>query len=87
MQKFGIFDVIDKIAPAEKLFKAFLGGNKERKEQLNENLLNDSNSTKTVQTIKRNNVLKNDKKSNINSFLSMIKKHDEISKRIDQNNK
>lgn len=71
MQKFGLFDLIDKLAPLKKAI--------------------DTITTKTPPANDFNKVLSNNtmekpvKKANVQPILSLIKRHDEISKRIDKN--
>ena len=55
MQKFGIFDVIDKIAPTQNLLKSLLGGVKEQNQPQNENKNSNSNSNKNSNSNSKNN--------------------------------
>ena len=79
MQKFGIFDLVEKLAPAEKLLKNVLTPTK------TENLT-DKKGEKPLEKPPTSSQ-KKPSKSSVDSLLCMLKKHDEISKRIDKNNK
>ncbi len=73
MQKFGLFDVIEKLAPVEKVVK---------------NLFNSSAKPNVPPQNNAENIAKNpSKKKNYAPLYELMKRHDEISKRIDQNNK
>ena len=71
MQKFGLFDLIDKLAPLQKAINA-----------INNNYnTQPKNSAPTPDNHKENHA----KKANVSSVILLIKQHDEISKRIDKN--
>ena len=72
MQKFGLFDLIEKLLPLEKAVKNF----NEKKET--ENPL--------PQKTTENNQKVMPKQQNLAPYLSYVKRHDEISKRIEKNN-
>ena len=71
MQKFGLFDLIEKLLPLEKAVKNFTE-NKEKENSLPQK------STENNQ--------KDMPKQNLAPYLSYVKRHDEISKRIEKNN-
>ena len=71
MQKFGLFDLIDKLAPLQKVVNS-ITNNAQTPPQNSQ-----QNPNKTVENPT--------KKANISSVISLINRHNEISKRIDNN--
>ena len=71
MQKFGLFDVIEKIAPYEKAVKNISNNVLPKQETL-------KNTPKTAE--------KPTKKVDYAPVYNLMKKHEEMSKRIDKNN-
>lgn len=69
MQKFGLFDLIDKLAPLKKVIDGVNNFSQPPK--------------KTEQEFSNNITEKPAKKANVQPVLSLIKRHNEISKRID----
>ena len=73
MQKFGLFDIIEKLAPYEKTIKSLF----------NQKTQADKKPTTCTPLPTEN----DSKKYGYASLCQLLKRHDEISKRIDKNNK
>ena len=72
MQKFGIFDLIEKLLPLEKAVK---------------NIVNTKETSNDAPVKNNENNRENPPKTpNLAPYLSYVKRHDEISKRIEKNN-
>lgn len=73
MQKFGLFDLIEKLAPLQKAISSIENTTK--------------NTPKKTEQNVNNSVEKPTKKANVSSVIFLINRHNEISKRIDMSAK